>query len=356
MESSIDVWAGAAVYDRIRSGDFSFDDVSGVVGPAVGPRWFLSAGFDLALMRERVLGLKNPVTLAGASAGALRFAAWVQPEPEKAYRLLMESYRSMAFSRRDTRESIQQILSQVIDSYVEDDAVSFALNNRNYRLAFTVARARHLLSAENPVLQFSGLVVAGLANLFSPSTLPLFFQRVLFYSGYTPPAFSRNREFPGMPIPLNEANFKRVLLASSSVPLRVAAVKNIYGAPRGAYRDGGLVDYHGNQCHGNGGNDVVLHFHHQERLVPTWFDGRLRRRTLPDDWTRNLLVVSPSKEFLEGLPGGKIPDRNDFKVFADNPGERLNRWERVIAASEPLGDVFMNLVAGGGIRHAVRRL
>ncbi len=356
MGGVLEIRAGSAVYEKIRDGGLRFDDVSGVVGPAVGPRWFLASGFDLALIRAGVLGAESPVTLSGASAGALRFAAWVQPEPEKAYRRLMESYSSMHFSRRDSRESIQQALSRVIDSYIEDDAVPFALNRKQYRLAVSVARARHIAAVENSFFQFAGLVAAGLFNMAAPSSLPLFFQRVVFYSGYLPPPFCRKRGFKGLTIPLNDANFKRVLLASSCVPFYVAGVKNIFGAPRGVYRDGGLVDYHGNQHHGKGAGDVVLQFHHQQRLAPTWFDGRLKRRELPREWTANLLVVSPSREFIESLPDGKIPNRDDFKLFADNPDERMKRWKRVMEASGPLGDEFVNLVNGGGIRNEVKPL
>lgn len=356
MEQAIEISAGGNIYEKIRDGMFTFDDVSGVVGPAVGPRWFLAAGFDLALMRAGVLGRKYPVTLAGASAGALRFGAWVQPEPERVYRRLVDSYSSLSFTGRDTPATIQQALADVIDEYIEDDAVPFALANRRYRLAFTVARARHLLRSDIGLFQLPALVMAGLCNIVSPGALSLFFQRVVFYSGYQPPAFCRRPEFRGLTIPLDQANFKRVLLASSAVPLRVAGVKNIFGAPRGLYRDGGLVDYHCNQYHGGDGDGVVLMFHHQKDIVPTWLDGRLIHRTLPPSWTDNVLLITPTPSFVASLPGGKIPDRTDFTTFAGNPDERVKRWRRVIELSMPLGGAFLDLVAGGGIRNVVQRL
>ncbi|HET58303.1 MAG TPA: hypothetical protein ENN35_07675, partial [Deltaproteobacteria bacterium] len=208
MEQAIEISAGGNIYEKIRDGMLTFDDISAVVGPAVGPRWFLAAGFDMALMRADVLGKKYPVTLAGASAGALRFAAWAQPEPEHAYRRLVDSYSGLSFTRRDTPATIQQALADVIDEYIEDDAVPFALANRKYRLAFTVARARHLLRFDTGLFQLPALVATGLCNIFSPRALSLFFQWVVFYSGYQPPAFCRRPEFRGLTIPLDQANFK----------------------------------------------------------------------------------------------------------------------------------------------------
>ncbi|MDD5474903.1 MAG: hypothetical protein PHU03_00140 [Syntrophales bacterium] len=354
--TDINIRAGADIYEMIRDDGLSFDHVSKVVGPAVGPRWLLACGFDLALIKARVLGRQNPVTLAGSSAGALRFAAWIQPEPEKAYDRLIDSYISMNFTREDTPSSILEKITMVIDSYVENDALPFIIASKKYRMAITTARARHLASSENKIFQASALFAAGILNFISPSWLSLFFEPIVFYSGYMPPAFCRTNDYSGVSIPLNEANFKRALLASSAVPLAVSGVKNIYGAPTGTYRDGGLVDYHGNHNHVNDGIGVAILLHHQERLIPTWLDRYLKKRTLPEAWTRNLLVISPGNEFIEKLPGGRIPDRGDFKLFVDNPAERMKQWRKVVAASSILGEWFLECVESGKIRSVVRKL
>ena len=45
-------------------------------------------------------------------------------------------------------------------------------------------------------------------------------------------------------VPLTEANFSPTLQASCSIPFVLRSVRNIPGAPPGAYRDGGITDYH----------------------------------------------------------------------------------------------------------------
>ena len=88
--------AGKRALEMIRDGGFRLDRVTTYVGPAVGPRWLVASGVDLALLRNGKLGSKSrPVLLTGASAGAWRFAAWLQPEPEKSYRRLLDVHRHL---------------------------------------------------------------------------------------------------------------------------------------------------------------------------------------------------------------------------------------------------------------------
>ncbi|MBW2651162.1 MAG: hypothetical protein JRC66_09205 [Deltaproteobacteria bacterium] len=133
--NEICVSAGKNVYEIIQDSGFDFDSVATYVGAASGPRWLVASGFDLSLLKSGVLGNKRPTVLAGSSAGAMRFSAWMQPEPEKSYEKLIEAYIAMNFTRKDTPETILQSIRNLIDFYIDDDALSFALTNRKYRLA-----------------------------------------------------------------------------------------------------------------------------------------------------------------------------------------------------------------------------
>jgi hypothetical protein len=49
-------------------------------------------------------------------------------------------------------------------------------------------------------------------------------------------------------------------------------------------------------------------------------------------------MITPSKEFVAGLPYGKIPDRNDFtNLDADT---RIKYWNTVFSETEKLADDF----------------
>ena len=69
------------------------------------------------------------------------------------------------------------------------------------------------------------------------------------------------------------ANLQPSILASCSIPFWLDAVHDIPGAPRGAYWDGGITDYHLHLKYDCGsGPNLVLYPHFQKSVVPGWLD------------------------------------------------------------------------------------
>ncbi|HON58936.1 MAG TPA: hypothetical protein P5040_03320 [Smithella sp.] len=347
--------AGNHIYPIIKDGGFHFDAVTTYFGPAVGPRWLIASGFDLTLLESDLLGRKQPVQLVGSSAGAFRFAAWIQPESQKSYRKLIDAYISARYTRKDTPRTCQEKIIAIINHYIEDDALPFALANKNYRLVVITARARGLVSRENPLLQKLGLTVCFAMNYISRDNIYRFAERVVFYNASKPPAFCLRRHFRGTHIPLNEINFKHAILASGAIPLVIEGVRDIYGAPRGTYRDGGLIDYHLTHQFAAQENEIVLFFHHQERIVPGWLDKKIKKRTSEKETLGNVLMVFPTQDFIETLPGGKIPERSDFTTYLDDQETRIENWRKAVSLCAPLGEEFLELVASGRIRNVVEK-
>ena len=128
--SQLKIKAGKRAYEIIKDGGFNYDSISAYFGPAVGPRWLVSSGFDLALINENVLGRRRIVHLIGSSAGAWRFAAWLQPAASLCYQKLLDAYINVKFTRADTPAAVLEKLTQIINAYVEDDALPFALAHK----------------------------------------------------------------------------------------------------------------------------------------------------------------------------------------------------------------------------------
>ncbi len=350
------VKAGRRAYEIIRNGGFSLDRIRTYFAPAVGPRWLIASGFDLTLMGKNVLGRSNLVWLVGASAGAWRLAAWLQPEPEKSYRALMEAYTNTTYTRQDTPATVLNSLSGIINSYLEDDALPFALSNTFFRLAVITARGRHLVASENSLVQRIGLAVCFLANALSRSSIHSFAERIVFYNGARPPYFCLKPGFKGRFIPLSSTNFKTAVLASGAIPLVVAGVRDVFGAPKGIYRDGGLIDYNISTDYTEKPEEITLFFHHQERIIPGWLDKRLKKRQPPEGSLDNVLMIYPSENFVSRLPGEKVPDRDDFLTFIDDPASRIRNWQKAVEMSSSFGEQFLNMIESGRIRHLVGKL
>ena len=354
--SSLRIKAGEKAYQLIQDGAFSFDDVCAYFGAAVGPRWLIASGFDQTLLSQGLLGRAKAAHLIGASAGAWRFAAWLQPEAVESYRKFLDAYISVGFTRKDTPVTILQKFMDIMNTYIDDDALPFALASKRYRLAVITARARGLVASERPWLQKSALAACYALNYFSRNNLYTFADRVVFYQGSKPPSFCFQPQFRGQYVRINEANFKYAVMASGAIPLVVAGVKNIFGAPRGVYRDGGLIDYHLSHQFAARENELVLFFHHQERIIPGWLDKKIKRRT-PDARTlSNVVMVFPSQSFIDKLPDGKVPDRDDFLTHIDDGKQRIANWNKAVKLSAPLGEDFLELVQSGKIRDVVEKL
>ncbi|HOJ51565.1 MAG TPA: hypothetical protein PLT64_02490 [Syntrophales bacterium] len=342
------VLAGPQAYEIIKDGGLNFDDIGVYFGAAVGPRWLIASGFDLTLLRYEVLGKRRPVLLIGASAGAWRLSTWTMPEAENSYRALMEAYISATYTDKDTPQTIKKSLEHVIDQAIRDDAIYLALKHPRYRLAIITAKAKHLTSFASKIIQGTGFGLCYLLNMVSPSAIFAFVDRVIFFSGPHPPPCES-----GYVVPLSPANFKPALLASGAIPLVVAGVRNIWGAPPGTYRDGGLTDYQLNSAFPPEAEvGLTLCFLHQAAIIPRWLDKKLDRRPDPKRVKKTILVV-PSAEFIARLPEGKVPERDDFIHYLSDPERRMRNWREAVRCSSHLGEVFMELVESGKIKSVV---
>ena len=350
MIDNLIVKAGKNALAVIRDGDFDWNRVTTYYGPASGPRWLIASGFDLSLIQENCLGKNHPILLVGASSGAWRLASWTLPEAMKSYMELRHAYIETYYKRGMSPQEVRETLRKVINHYIEDEAVPFALRNRQYRLAVITARARNIMAAETPLILKTGLGLCFLSNAICAASIRSYFERIVFYSGPKPPPFCLRKTFRGRYIPLQADNMKHAILASGAIPLAVAGIRDIFGAPNGIYRDGGMVDYHINESFTNNPQAITLFFSHQRQSQPTWMDRGLKYRHSPDTFMDNVLMVYPTSAFIASLPNGKVPDRDDFLTYADQQGTRIRKWWEAVEKSKHLGEEFLELIASGRIR------
>jgi len=129
-------------------------------------------------------------------------------------------------------------------------------------------------------------------------------------------------------------------------------VSDIKGA-QGCFRDGGILDYHLDIPFLPNDDGLVLYPHFYETITPGWFDKHLNRKPLKKNM-KNVLLVAPSKQFVQNLPFKKIPDRKDFHFFAGKDKERQTYWKKVTQLNRQLGDEFSEAVLSGQIRNIVK--
>ncbi len=270
-----------------------------------------------------------------------------------AYEKLRIAYSRNVFTVQDTPATVAEALKRNVDQFMGDRDVASILNHPAFDVAVHTVRSRGPAGSERKSLQGAGLLTAALLNVFSPRGMDLFFERVVFYAAKGIPAFLE-KDFRGRAVPLTRENARQAALATGSLPYIIKGVKDIAGAPRGTYRDGGLTDYQLNQDYLPGPDGMTLFFHYQERIVPGWLDKKLTWRNPPRGSLDRLLQIYPGPDFLKLLPDQRLPDRQDFIQFVDDPSERIRRWDEVSEISSVLGERFMEDIESGKVKNLVQ--
>jgi len=355
MKNYVQFKAGPKIINSIREEGLRPEKIGVLAGPAGGPKWFVSVGFDRMLMKTRFLERnENRVLLAGSSAGAWRCLAMACRNPTEAYEKLRIAYSRNVFTAADTPATLSDALRNNVNAFLSDIDIDHILNHPAYDVAVHTVRARGPAASETVRIQGLALLLAAGLNALTRRSMDLFFERVVFFSGSNEPDFIRS--FNGSAVKLDRKNIRDAALATGSLPYIIKGVPDIAGAPKGVYRDGGIVDYQLNQDYCPPNDKMTVFFHYQERIVPGWFDKHISWRNPPSGSLDRVLQVYPGPDFIRLLPDERLPDRQDFITFVNDPAERIRRWDVISELSEIIGTEFLEAVESGNIRTLVKTL
>ena len=333
--------AGPAALARVRSDGFDPTVIGTLAGASGGAKWLVLSQLDRVIVSELLPRLAGPVHLLGTSIGAWRFACYAQADPLAAIERFEEAYIEQAYSPEPDRAEITATSREILSTVLEGGAVEALLTHPVLRTNVLAVRARHVAAAERTLPLALGLAEAASVNALGRRALGLFFERALFYDRRDRPPFLDLKGFPLQRIGLTRDNVAPAILATGSIPLVLDGVRDIPGARPGVYRDGGVLDYHLDLPLATPGR-LVFYPHFYGHLVPGWFDKGLAWRRPQPAHVDDMLLVSPAPDFVARLPGGKIPDRHDFKRYA--PAERIRIWRRVVSECRALADELQEVL------------
>ena len=355
MPSKLTYLAGSGALETIREGGLDPSMIRVIAGAAGGPKWIVLSGLDRYIFPHWLRSSEKPVHLLGSSIGAYRFAAAMRKNPAAAIDRLLDAYIRQAYIGKPSAQTVTDKGAEIIEEYLGADGAQEVLAHPFFRLNILAARSRHLTASERKAVMLPGLAAAVAANLVRRSSLKYFFTRTLFYDSRTPPPFFQMNTFPTDRVPLSPENLKPAILGSGAIPWVMTGARDIPGAPKGVFRDGGVMDYHLDIPY-NVTDGIVLFPHYTDRVVPGWLDKHLPYRKPDKTRMANVLLVCPSREFIASLPNAKIPDRNDFKTYFNRDGDRFACWRAVADRSRELADQFCDDVASGKIKERLRPL
>ncbi|MGH8807194.1 MAG: patatin-like phospholipase family protein [Noviherbaspirillum sp.] len=352
--SVLSIHAGPKALAHIHKYGLRAQDIAIVPAAAGGPKGLIFQKLDQWLFGSWLPSAPRERTLIGASIGAWRMAAACHADPVAAFQRLGDLYCEQCYPQRPTARFVSQscaaFLADLIGGH-ESEIVNHPLN----RLQILVSRGRGLLNAPQRNISVSaGFGIAVLGNLVSRSQLANHLARVVI-GDERDTAFWLKAKFDAFDTRfavLAPDNLGGALLASGTLPFTMEPVSDIPATPAGTYWDGGLIDYHlalpYSRIAGNPDGGLVLYPHFSDQIVPGWLDKSLpwRRANFGKNrnWLDNVVLVSPSRSFLQTLSRGKLPDRKDFLYYGANNDFRILNWKLAISEGARLRDALADFI------------
>lgn len=335
------IFAGADALAHIRENGLTSTDISMVLGASGGPKWLSLYAMDRYLLSEWFADRTTPLDVLGTSAGAWRMACYAQKGSVAAIERFFNEYISQQYSDNPSPKEVADMIGQSLDALLGESGEEEILNNTQVRYHTIVTRCRGLAGVEQKQAQTLGLVGAMTANVFARSAMRPWVQRTLFHHPDDLPHIEHFPYFPAVKVAFTAENLRPAMLATGSVPLMIRGVKNIPGAPRGTYRDGGITDYQFDLPVLPETGFVLYPHYFAKAPKGGWFDKRLRWRSVSREHYRRTIIIAPSWEFAATLPNGRIPDLDDFFEF--KYPERRQCWDIATRECERLGDALAEI-------------
>lgn len=346
--SALTFHAGPRALARLRAHGLRAADVGIVPAAAGGPKGLIFQALDQWMFGHWLPSSPRARTLIGASIGAWRMAAACHADPVAAFARLGDLYIGQRYaSTKPTQQDIDVVCQQLLADFVggHEDEV---LNHPHHRLHLLAVRGLGpLAQTATARAELRGFASAALHNLAGRERLGRVLERVVLAREHAPWLRPRFDAFTTRFAPLSRDNLAAALLASGTLPLIMKPVRDLAGLPPGSYWDGGIIDYNLALPYSRH-DDIVLYPHFSEHITPGWLDKampwRRAARGAHRAWLDNVLIVAPSRAFLDTLPRRKLPDRKDFKHFGLDHDARMRSWRQAVAEGERLRDDLARFV------------
>lgn len=349
----LQIFAGPAALGQIREEGLRAEQFRVLLGASGGPKWFVLYGLDRYLFGEFFGQRQTQLHTLGSSAGAWRMCCLATQQPVAAIDRLAKLYSREQYAQQPTVAEITAKARLMLQAVLGPQGATEILNNAVFKTHIIADRVKGAGSSHNRVLQMLALSFAAMANAVDRRALSLVFERIIFSTASADSPWAQLDDLDTQLIALSQDNLFSAMMASGSIPFALSGERDIAGAPRGLYWDGGITDYHFDLPF-HAGSGLVLYPHFSPRIVPGWFDKHLPWRKPQARNFRNVVLLAPSADFVAQLPYGKIPDRGDFKTL--DYASRQTYWQHVLDQSRHLADDLAELVATGAGLDAVRPL
>jgi hypothetical protein len=346
---ALKIYAGTQALAHLKAQGLAPAHVRTIPAAAGGPKGLILGPLDRFLFGHWLPQSQQSIDLVGASIGAWRMATACLNDSVKAFERLEKDYIHQDYAlepgkKFPTPDRISADFGASLQAFY-GGRVQEVLTHPRFNLHIVTSRGRHILGREGKLRAPLGYAGAFFTNIVKRKAMGAWLERVVFSTRGQMPAKPvaelpfRTHDYRTRQIALSEQNFNPALQASCSIPFVLRAVHDIPGAPRGAYWDGGITDYHLHLDY-TAPEGIVLYPHFQQAVVPGWLDKSLKWRHGSSAFLDRMIVLAPCKDWIAKLPRGKLPDRNDFAHHGTHLAARVAQWSAATSAAQQLADEF----------------
>ena len=353
----LSIRAGKQAIQLIQDSGLNIADIGSVFGASGAAKWLTISALDAAIFGDWLVQAPQPIHLFGTSIGAWKLAVAAQDKPKQSLEKFAQAYCHQHYPKHITHADVQTETDRIINKVFTPDKIQQTLNNSHFNFHCGAVVCHGLLARESKPALALAMGQANLLNFVNRKLLKTLVSRVVFFDKRNPPPLKITDTIPTLGYPLSEHNFIKAVTASGSIPYVMAGVNTIPGAEPGMYRDGGLIDYHPLPINIWREDKLILYPHFYSHIVPGWFDKPLPWRKAKARQLDNVVLISPSAEFVDSLPAKRIPDRQDFIRFKGDNEARIAQWQYCIDRGKELADAFMECVnSRAQLRKTVQQL
>jgi len=345
MPKSFHIKAGPLAIRFIKRNGFNPNMISVIPAAAGGPKWISLYAMDKYLMTDWFSERKKPIHLVGASAGAWRMMCHTTSEPVKSLDRFLKSYVEQTYPDWPTPEQVSSKMREILLYSLGENGIQNVLSSTNRFLHIITSESNFKIKEGSSYkLPFSKIVIK---NFISRKYLKNELDRVVFSNTLNASnVFDLSDDIPTRFEILNAKTILSALSATGTIPMLMNPVTDIASANKLLW-DGALVDYHISLKYNTEG--LVFYPHFSDRIIPGWFDKFVPWRNVSESVTERMIMIYPSRSFIESLPDKKIPDRKDFETYFNRNELRISNWYEVAKRGNDIVEEFNSLYQKGSL-------
>ena len=354
---SLDIFAGPKAYQHIHENGLKPADITRIMGASGASKWLTIAGLDIAVFGDWLAASNHEISLFGTSVGAFKLAAAASADPALKLAQLAELYAE--YDDSGLSGSMQDVITQstrnMINKVLTPKVTKEILSNKRFRYHCGTVRPLGLFATNSLKRQGIALARAFAKSPFGRTELQNICERVIFKDPRSSEVIAAGDVYPTTTLDLNSNNLVNAVMSSGSMPIYMHPVKHLLHGKQENLYDGGMLDYHPiPDMFWRPDNGLTLYPHFYSEVKLKWFDKFYPWRRAGAKELDRVILLCPSRDFVNSLPDSRIPSRQDFQRYSKMPDIRKQKWKETVERSYELGYDFTQAIKSGDFINRVK--